>query len=275
MVPMKKYLKYILMGILAVALSALFFPRETESEASLPRDYAEIAASGLLRAVTEYNAISYHADGDTVSGFHYELLNAFAQSKGLKPEITPEMSFSKRLEGVQKGKYDILANSTVVTTEYKDSLLFTQPILLNKQVLVQRKPEGENDSLYIHSQLELARKTLHLVKDSPAILRIHNLGNEIGDTIYIKEVEKYGQEQLMAMVAHGDIDYAVCDESIAQASLDEFPQLDIETAISFSQFYSWGVSKYSPVLLDSLNAWLKDYIRTSAFKQLRKKYYNN
>ncbi len=235
---MRKYLKYILMGILAVTLSSIFFKKKTEAETSLPRDYAEIAASGILRAVTEYNSISFYADGDTVSGFHYELLHAFAHSKGLKPEITPEMSFSKRLEGVQKGTYDILANSTVVTTEYKDSLLFTRPIILNKQVLVQRKPEKENDSLYIHSQLELARKTLHLVKNSPAILRIHNLSNEIGDTIYIKEVE-------------------------------------IETAISFSQFYSWGVSKHSPILLDSLNSWLNDYVKTPAFKLLRKKYYNN
>ena len=259
---MRKYLKYILMGILAVTLSSIFFKKKTEAETSLPRDYAEIAASGILRAVTEYNSISFYADGDTVSGFHYELLHAFAHSKGLKPEITPEMSFSKRLEGVQKGTYDILANSTVVTTEYKDSLLFTRPIILN-------------NSLYIHSQLELARKTLHLVKNSPAILRIHNLSNEIGDTIYIKEVEKYGQEQLLAMVAHGDIDYAVCDESIAQASINDFPQLDIETAISFSQFYSWGVSKHSPILLDSLNSWLNDYVKTPAFKLLRKKYYNN
>lgn len=272
---MKKYLKYVLMGILAATLSSIFFKKKTEAETSLPRDYAEIAASGILRAVTEYNSISFYADGDTVSGFHYELLHAFAHSKGLKPEITPEMSFSKRLEGVQKGTYDILANSTVVTTEYKDSLLFTRPIILNKQVLVQRKPEKENDSLYIHSQLELARKTLHLVKNSPAILRIHNLSNEIGDTIYIKEVEKYGQEQLLAMVAHGDIDYAVCDESIAKASINDFPQLDIETAISFSQFYSWGVNKHSPILLDSLNSWLNDYVKTPAFKLLRKKYYNN
>ena len=255
---MRKYLKYILMGILAVTLSSIFFKKKTEAETSLPRDYAEIAASGILRAVTEYNSISFYADGDTVSGFHYELLHAFAHSKG-----------------VQKGTYDILANSTVVTTEYKDSLLFTRPIILNKQVLVQRKPEKENDSLYIHSQLELARKTLHLVKNSPAILRIHNLSNEIGDTIYIKEVEKYGQEQLLAMVAHGDIDYAVCDESIAKASINDFPQLDIETAISFSQFYSWGVSKHSPILLDSLNSWLNDYVKTPAFKLLRKKYYNN
>ena len=96
---MKKYLKYVLMGILAATLSSIFFKKKTEAETSLPRDYAEIAASGILRAVTEYNSISFYADGDTVSGFHYELLHAFAHSKGLKPEITPEMSFSKRLEG--------------------------------------------------------------------------------------------------------------------------------------------------------------------------------
>lgn len=271
---MKKYMKYLALGILAVTLYALFF-KENKQVPTTPRDYPEIAKSGTLRAVTEYNSISFYADGDTVTGFHYEVLKAFAHSKGLKTEITPEMSFSQRLAGVQTGRFDILANSTVVTSESKDSLLFTHPIILNKQVLVQRKPAGENDSLYIHNQLELARKTLHVVKDSPAILRIHNLSNEIGDTIYINEIDKYGQEQLLAMVAHGDIDYAVCDESIAKASAGDLPQLDMETAVSFSQFYSWGVSKHSPVLLDSLNAWLDSYIKTPAFRQLREKYYNN
>ena len=53
------------------------------------------------------------------------------------------MSFEKRQEGILTGKYDILANSTIATSESKDSLLFTHPILLNKQVLVQRKPELE------------------------------------------------------------------------------------------------------------------------------------
>ncbi|MEG0454591.1 MAG: transporter substrate-binding domain-containing protein, partial [Bacteroides sp.] len=153
-----------------------------------------------------------------------------------------------------------------------DSLLLTSPIILSKQVLIQRK-KVEGDSLYIKSQLDLAGRTLHVVKGSPSILRIHNLSNEIGDTIYIQEVEKYGTEQLMAMVAHGDIDYAVCDESIARASIDSMPQLDINTAISFTQFYSWAVSKQSPALLDSLNSWLKDFRKKDQYQQIYKKYY--
>ena len=143
---------------------------------------------------------------------------------------------------------------------------------LSKQVLVQRKAE-ENDSLAIRSQLDLAGKTLNVVKGSPSILRIRNLSNEIGDTIYVNEVAKYGSEQLIAMVAHGDIDYAVCDEGIARMAVDSLPQLDINTAISFTQFYSWGVSKQSPALLDSLNTWLSDFRKKGEYQSVYRKYY--
>lgn len=105
-----------------------------------------------------------------------------------------------------------------------------------------------------------------MIKGSPALLRIHNLIDEIADTIYINEVELYGPEQLLAMVSGGDIDYAVCDENIARASIDDFPNLDINTDISFTQFYAWGVSKHSPALLDSLNVWLNDLSRHQNIK---------
>ena len=93
-------------------------------------------------------------------------------------------------------------------------------------------------------------------------------------TIYIKEIDKYGPEQLIALVAHGDIDYAVCDESIARAVAKDLPQIDIKTDISFTQFYSWAVSKQSPALLDSLNAWLQTFRTSKEFKEIYRKYYN-
>ena len=269
---MNKYLKYGIMGVIAVSLSAILFKPEPQANEPAPRRYEEIIRSGVLRAVTEYNSISYHAQADSIGGLHYELLQAFAESKGLKTEITPEMSVEKRIEGIQLGIYDLLANNVLISSERKDSLLFTSPILLSRQVLVQRKPTEMNDQNYINSLLDLAGKTVHVVKESPSILRIHNLSNEIGDTIYIKEIEKYGQEQLLAMVAAGDIDYAVCDESIALTAANDLPRLDFETTISFTQFYSWGVNKENTILLDSLNAWLDSFKQTEAFQKLLKKY---
>jgi len=266
-----KIIKYVAIGIIAVFLATLWSKRGKKTVASHPRDYSEIAASGILRAVTEYNAISFYADGDTVSGFNYELIEAFARDKGLQVEVTPEMSYEKRLQGLSNGTFDVIAYDIPTTSQLKDSLLLTTPIVLTKQVLIQRKAD-QDSSTYIKSQLGLAQKTLHVPKGSPAIMRIHNLGNEIADTIYINEVEKYSSEQLMAMVAYGDIDYAVTDETIAKANIDSFPQLDINTGISFTLFYSWGVSKQSPVLLDSLNAWLTKFTQTKEYNRISSKY---
>ena len=260
------------MAIIAVSIATLLKPK-TESPSSTPRDYAEIAQSGVLRATTEYNTLSLYVDKDTLSGFYYEILKAFAKEHDLKLEINPEMSFKKRMEGLANGDYDLIAYGLQATSLLKDSLLLTTPITLSKHVLVQREPTSIDDSTYIKSQLELAGKTVHVVKGSPAILRIHNLSNEIGDTIYIKEIEKYGSEQLMEMVAHGDIDYAICEENIARILCDSLPQIDIHTAISFTQSYSWGVSKQSPHLLDTLNNWLETFKKKDAYKALVKKYY--
>ena len=74
------------------------------------------------------------------------------------------------------------------------------------------------------------------------------------------------------MVANNDIDYAICDENIALTSAHHLPVLDIETAISFTQFYSWGVHKDNTVLLDSLNCWLQNFKQTTTFHELLKKY---
>ena len=273
--PKIRLLRYLIPVIIVLALLFCFRRCDNQQKQPLPpRDYADIIREGVLRVATEYNSISFYVDGDTVAGFNYELIQAFARDKGLRVDISPYMSFEDRLRGLSEDRYDVIAYGILATSKLKDSLLLTSPIVLNKQVLVQRKATVENDSLYIRSQLDLAQKTLHVIKGSPSILRIQNLGNEIGDTIYIKEIEKYGPEQLISLVAHGDIDYAVCDESIAQAAADSLPQIDINTAISFTQFYSWAVSKQSPVLLDSLNAWLDRFQKEEEYQKIYKKYYD-
>ncbi|MDR0892170.1 MAG: transporter substrate-binding domain-containing protein [Mediterranea sp.] len=260
-----------------VAVVLFFAIRQCERQrkpTTHPRDYADIARQGVLHATTEYNSLSFYVDSDTIAGFHYELIQAFAHSKGLKADITPLMSVDERLQGLADGRFDVIAYGILNSSELKDSLLFTSPLLLNRQVLVQRKAAGgEHDTLYISNQLQLAGKRVNVVKDSPALLRLRNLSDEIGDTIYVHEVGRYGPEQLIDMVAHGDIDYAVCDESIARAVLDSLPQLDIHLAIGFTQFYSWAVSKQSPVLLDSLDRWLEGFKRSREYKRIYQKYY--
>ena len=100
-----------------------------------------------------------------------------------------------------------------------------------------------------------------------------NLAHEIGDTIYVNEENTYGDEQLIIMVAKSEIDFAVCDETIAREMRKHFPEIDFSTDISFTQFRSWALRLTSPLLLDSLNIWLKDIKKSPEFQKLKTKYY--
>lgn len=273
---MKK--KRVLLLASAVCIGTLIARMGSEDKAQLPghpRDYAEIAASDTLRVCTEYNSIGFFVGTDTVpEGFHYELAKAFAQAHGLQVTFKPEMDFGRRLEYLANGECDLMACNTLVSNRLKDSLLLSEPLLLSKQVLVQRRDSAANDSTLIKNQLQLAGKTLHIAAGAPVIQRIAHLSNEIGDTIYVKEVERYGAEQLIAMVAHGDIDLAVTDEHVARAAADSLPGIDISTYISFTQFYSWATSKKSHALMDSINTWLRDFIKSKEYRKIYQKYYD-
>jgi membrane-bound lytic murein transglycosylase MltF len=200
-------------GVLLVAALFLMVMLHTVSRKAglaLPRDFPQIAKSGELNIVTDYNPIGYHVSGDTVAGFQYGLIKALERDWKLKVNIFLENSLDENLLGLEQGKYDIVARNIPVNTHLRQQFGFTGSINLNKQVLVQRKLAP------IRQHLDLAKKTIHVHKDSPVILRLQNLSHEIGDTIFVVQNDLYETEQLVMMVAGGDIDFTVCDEVLAR-----------------------------------------------------------
>ena len=110
--PKLRLFRYLVPVIIILALIFTFrYCGKQEKPLGHPRDYAAIAKEGILRVATEYNSISFYVDGDTISGFHYELIQAFARDKRLKAEITPVMSFEERLKGLSEGRYDVICRT--------------------------------------------------------------------------------------------------------------------------------------------------------------------
>lgn len=268
----KLLLLYIFLLLLAIcAMGVLTFYKSTH----IPeRDYPEIKEEGILRIVTEYNQSNYYLSGDKIEGFQYELSKIIAELSGLEVFVYLEMSLEKSFEGLSRNQYDIIARNIPTTTDLKQSYLFVDPIVLNKQVLVQRTEKDDNDTELIRNHLDLAKKTLYIPKNSPALLRLQNLQHEIGDSIFIVEEPLYSSEQLIIMVAKGDIDYAVCDLQIARLSQKQLPEIDIKTDISFTQLQSWAIRKNAPVLLDSLNHWFNQIKEDGTFSKIYQEYYS-
>ena len=260
----------ILLAITILMMGVLIYIRENTV---VTRDYPEIRKEGILRIVTEYDRSGYFVSDAQIEGFQYELSKAIARLSGLEVFMFLDTNLENSFEGLQTNRYDIIARNIPTTSELKESYLFTDPIVLNKQVLIQRNKASNNGTEPIRNQLDLAEKTLHMPESSPALLRLQHLMYEIGDTMYVVEEPFYSSEQLIIMVAEGEIDYAVCDMQVPLAAEKEHPEIDIKTDISFTQLQAWAIRKTSPTLLDSLNHWLHTIRETGQFEQIYQHYY--
>jgi len=247
----------------------------SKKETILPRDFVEIKEEGILRIITEYSPSGYSFSGDTIQGFQYELSRAISKISGLEIETHLEMSLSESFIALDHNICDIIARNIPVTSEMRESYLFTEPVVINKQVLIQRTKDANSGINPVRNQLNLGGKTIYVPQNSPAILRLQHLAHEIGDSIYIIEDDKYSSEQLAIMVAKGDIEYAVSDQQDAIVFKKNWPELDIETDISFTQLQAWVLRKNSPVLLDSLNNWLRQIRENGIYDEIYRRYYAN
>ena len=260
-------------SIISAAVVLLFVLITCSVEKDEFRDYDEVVESGKLRVVTDYNSINYYILGDTAVGFQYELVNALCDSLNLEPEWIIENSFDESLRMLQDGEVELIARNIPITTELREKVAFSEKIIQLPQVLVQRKAKFNKGIKPVRNQLLLAGKTVYVPKNSPSILRINNLADEIADTIHIVQDDKYESEQLMMMVAKSEIDYAVCNQQIAKRNAVMMPELDINTAIGFVQIQAWAMNLSSEELKAKVDSFLVKYIKTNDFKKMYLRYY--
>ena len=110
----KRYI-YIYIVLLIIVVGFMAWLR-SQSGGYHPRSFEEIESEGVLRIVTDYTPLSYYLQGDSLSGFDYELARMVGERSGLAIEITPEVNLSKSIEGLESGQYDIIARQLPVTS---------------------------------------------------------------------------------------------------------------------------------------------------------------
>lgn len=250
----------VLLGVVIACMVAL-------SKCDKPVSVTKILPSGgdTLDVAIEYSPILYYTYNDTLGGYHYDLLRLVSATANRPMKFHPIVALSKGLEGLENGTYDVLVAQFPTTTQNRARFCFTQPVLIDQQVLVQRLP------VTITSQLQLAGDTVHVVKGSPMVERILGLSREIGDTIHVVTDDTYGPEQLVMMVAAGEIKFAVVNKRIATAISKQLNNIDTNLDISLSQFQAWTLAKENAALRDSLDAWL-NRIDKKLIDQLKNKY---
>ena len=245
-------------------------------------DLDSIRNRGSLIAVTDFNSTNYFMYKGEPMGFNYELLKAFSDHIGIDLEIIAENDIDQAFDLLNTGDADLLAIGLTVNASRKKIIQFTEPVAETRQVLVQRKPKNWStltksaiEKSLIRKQLDLGNKSVYVQKGSSHVERLHSLSSEIGDSITVIEVP-YESEQLIKLVASGEIDYTVCDENEALVNSTYYPGIDVSTPVSFTQNLAWGVRKTnSDKLLQELNNWISTFRHSQTYALLYAKYFRN
>ena len=239
-------------------------------------DLETIKQSGTLRAVVDYNSTNYFVYRGRPMGFQYELLQHLCEDLNVNLEILVSNNLAETFDGLNKGRYDLIAKNLTITKQREKQVDFTEPLQQTVQVLVQReKSKNANDSVFIDSAIKLANKKVYVQKNTSYYRRLQNLSEEIGKNIFIEEDTIYGVEQLVARVARGEIDYTICDENVAKLNQTYFPNLDISVKVSFTQNLAWAVRSGSNEWKTYLDAWIVSFIKTRKYRQIYHRYFES
>jgi membrane-bound lytic murein transglycosylase F len=244
-------------------------------------DLNEIRENNKLVVITDFNSTDYFIYRGQPMGYQYELLQELTDYLGIKLDVMVSNDLDDSFRKLTNGECNLIAINLTITKERKKYVDFTMPHGQTRQVLVQRKPDNWKklsraaiENQMIRNQLDLAGKTIYIQNGSSYYERLKSLSNEIGDTIYIMETPEE-VEQLISLVAEGTIDYTVCDENIALVNQTYYPNIDVETTISFPQYLAWAVQKGNTSLKQEIDKWFSEFRKTTTYAVIYNKYFRN
>lgn len=231
------------------------------------------AAPGLpdtLRVATLYSPASYFIYRDEPMGYDFSMVSALAREKGMELDLKVASSLAGALEMLDSGLVHLIAYEVPVTSEYKERVIACGPVNETTQVLVQPKADG-----HISNVTELVGRDVYVEGGSKYQQRMLNLNDELGGGIRIHSVDRDTliTEDLIDMVASGEIPLTIVDSDIARINKSYFPQLDVSMPVSFPQRSSWAVGLDSQWLADSIDAWLTADKPRQENAMLLKRYY--
>lgn len=246
-------------------------------------DLDKILERGYITVALENSSTGMFLYRGEPMGYEYELLSKYAESIGVDLQFDFTTGLGQAFAKLNRGEVDLLAYNLTITKERRKFIAFTLAHNQVRQVLIQRKPYGwrqmklhEIEKQLLRNPIDLIGKEVYVKKNSSYATRLEHLSDEIGgDIMIIQDFRDLELEGIVKLVADSVIKYTVTEEDVALVNSKYYPDLDIQTVISFPQQIAWGVRKNAPELLHSLDSWIAAMKKTSDYYATYDKYFKS
>ncbi|MFA9371658.1 MAG: transglycosylase SLT domain-containing protein [Labilibaculum antarcticum] len=229
---------------------------------------------GKLRVVTDYNSTNYFIYKGHTMGFQYEMLEALADHLGVKLELTVNNDLISSFASLEQGDVDLLGMNLAVTSDRMEKFNFTIPHSQSAQVLIQRKPLKDSIG-FIRTSNDLEGKRIQVQAGSSFQEHLGKLSGGMAIPIDIVAIENVEMEELIAMVASGEIDYTVADENVALVNSTYYSNVNFKTSVSVPQNLAWALRKGANHLTHDINIWLMEFQKTKEYRRIYQRYFES
>jgi len=260
------------LSVLSWLIFSLIWGKTDDIPQATYLDLPQIEESGQLTALTLSSSISYFIYKGEEMGYEYELIKNFAESRGLTLNVKVAENENRLLEMLDAGEGDVIAYNISLTNENKELFTYCGREIVNKQFLIQRATPKDS---VLQDVTDLIRREVWVLDNTKYYRRLVNLDNELGGGIIIRKIEKdtITVEDLIEMVARGEISYTLSDEDIARLNRTYYSNINISLEVSHPQRSSWVVNKESRQLAEALDEWFENNQNSPRYKAIMKRYF--
>lgn len=230
-----------------------------------------------LRVVAISSATTYFTYKEQEMGYQYDLLRLFSKKEGIPFTITVARSNEELFSLLDSAKVDLSITPFAETKEMKEHYRYVGVEALSGMVLVQRKASSQASS-YVSTVGALAKRKVVVPSGTRFAQRLERLNEQLGGAIEIDTIaqDSLSSEDLMRLVAQGELDYTIADEYEALLAKTYYPQLDVSLKVGFSQKIKWimPVDRY-PALAEKIDLWATEKPSSKDYRMVYKRYFES
>ncbi|WP_353059717.1 membrane-bound lytic murein transglycosylase MltF [Alteromonas arenosi] len=233
-----------------------------------PSSLQRVLDEGVLKVGTNYGRTTYYHGVVGREGFEYELAKGFADYLGVELEVFPYYSLNDLFPQLAQRNVDIIAAGITMTPQRMAQFNFGPAYqdVSQKVVYLQGRERPRNLS-QLNGNMLVVSGSSH----AETLTRL-----DLPATLNWQQTDERDAEELLELVAQGELDYTVADSNILAVVRRRYPQLSIGFTLMDEQGVGWAVNTQGD---DGLRAALIEYFGTirenGTFTVLQDKYFGH
>lgn len=259
----------IILGIIIFMLVNYIFIRPIYWKADVT-SINNIKKKGYLTLITQTNSTGYFIYKDDTLGFEYDIIKAYAENLGVKLHVVNAVQHKNILKKLENKKGDIGVGGFVVTNTPNAEISYSVPYNSTEQVLVNR---NDTKTRTIFGANNDTNKII-VPENYPALDMLQNLAYESNGKLAITtKGDGVTTEDLIRMVASGDIDYTIAAKEVALVNKGYFDNINIEVSVTAPQDVAFCLRTKDKKLRANFDKWLEEFVNSKEYYDLYKKYF--